>query len=85
MKSCCVVLVTAGDNLDLILLCFVLKERLNYTFGPRVLTYSRNLSYFFKTEQSCPSIIIFVALLVLTLILSSKNVEVSSFLMMCPK
>ena len=46
---------------------------LNYTFGLRVLTYSRNWSYLFKTEQNCPSIIIFVAFFVLPSILSSKN------------
>ncbi|AES65848.1 endoplasmic reticulum protein ERp29, carboxy-terminal domain protein [Medicago truncatula] len=40
-------------------------SRLNYTFGPRVLAYSRNWSCPFKTEQNGPSIIIFVAFFVL--------------------
>jgi len=51
------------------------SKGLNYTFGPRVLVYSRNWSCPFKTEQNYPSIIIFVAFFVLPLILFSKNVE----------
>jgi len=43
----------------LIRIQIVLKRRLNYTFGPRVLANSRNWSCPFKTEQNCPSIIIF--------------------------
>ena len=42
------------------------------------MTYSRNWSYLFKTEQSCPSIIIFVAFFVLPPILSSKNAEMAN-------
>ncbi|AES94609.1 transmembrane protein, putative [Medicago truncatula] len=40
-------------------------NRFNYTFGPRVLAYSRNWSCPFKTEQNGLSIIIFVAFFVL--------------------
>jgi len=58
---------------------------LNYTFSPRVLTYSRNWSCLFKTEQNCPSIINSVAFFILPPILSSKNADVSHFLMRCPK
>jgi len=58
---------------------WILYFRLNYIFGPRVLTNSRNWSCPFKTEQSRPCIIIFVAFSVLHPILSSKNDEVSEF------
>jgi len=55
-----------------------LNLRLNYTFGPCVLAYSRKWSCPFKTEQNCPSIIIFVAFFVLPPILPSKNAQVAS-------
>jgi len=67
----------------LVVFCFVKKVviyfRLNYTFGPRVLTNSRNWSCPFKTEQSRPCVIIFVAFFVLPPIFSFKNADVSEF------
>jgi len=30
------------------------KKRLNYTFGPRILTSSRKWSCFLQIEQNCP-------------------------------
>lgn len=38
-----------------------IQYRLNYIFCPRILVYSRNWSYPFKTKQNGPSIIIFIA------------------------
>ncbi|AES72861.1 transmembrane protein, putative [Medicago truncatula] len=44
---------------------YLVLALLNYTFGPRVLAYSRNWFCPFKTEQNGHSIIIFVAFFVL--------------------
>jgi len=51
---------------------------LNYTFGPRVLAYSRKWSCLFKIEQNGPSFIIFVAFFVLPPIFSSKNAQMAN-------
>jgi len=56
---------------------FTVKERLNYTFSPWVLTKSRNWSCSFQIEQSSPFTIMFLAILVLTLILPSKNTDMA--------
>jgi len=53
-------------------------NRLNYTFAPRVLTNSRNWSCPFKTEQSRPCVIIFVAFFVLPPIFSSKKAQMAN-------
>ena len=53
----------------------IIKKRLNYTFGPRILTSSRKWSCLFQIEQNRPKLSCFFAVLVLSHIFNSRNAE----------
>ena len=54
-----------------------LNNGFNCTFGPHILTNSRNLPSIFKTEQSCHYTTIIFVILVITLIIPSKNADMT--------